>query len=71
MDLWAHFWSIGWTVLLVAVLATPAICWIIAVVQVSRSSLSDGARVGWALVTLIPILGPVLWWAIGRPAPVR
>lgn len=57
----------GWHVLLLAVWVVPLILWIIALVQIAQSRAAAGPTIGWiAVVTLVPLVGPILWFAIGR-----
>jgi hypothetical protein len=43
------------------------VIWIVALVQIARSKGTAGAIVGWiAVVTLLPVVGPIIWFAIGR-----
>lgn len=58
-----------WTLLVLPVIVAAAVLWIAAVVSVARSKqASEGLNmVLWLmLVTFAPLLGPVLWFAVGR-----
>ncbi|WP_310526234.1 PLDc N-terminal domain-containing protein [Nocardioides sp.] len=57
-----------WAALVVAMIAAAAALWIAAVVSIARSEQSSD-RLGivpWLiLVTFAPLVGPILWFAVG------
>lgn len=58
----------GWhTMVVLSILVVPLTLWIIALVQIARSGGASGPVVGWvALITLVAVIGPILWFVIGR-----
>lgn len=58
----------GWHLLTLMVLwVIPFALWLIAVIQVAAAKAAAGPTVGWLiLITLVPVVGPILWFAIGR-----
>jgi hypothetical protein len=55
----------GWhTIIVLFVFLLP---WLISVIQIGRSKAPATPVVVWLLlVTLIPVIGPILWLAVGR-----
>jgi hypothetical protein len=57
----------GWNLLILFVYIVPLVLWIIALVQVTGSRASGSIVALWIIiVTLLPVVGPILWFAIGR-----
>ncbi|NUU07415.1 PLD nuclease N-terminal domain-containing protein [Leifsonia sp. C5G2] len=57
----------GWHVLILMVWLVPLVLWIVALVQIAQSKSEAGPTIGWiAVVTLVPLVGPILWFALGR-----
>jgi hypothetical protein len=57
-----------WMTALGAVGVALAVLWAVALLQISRATLSDTARALWVLIVLVaPFLGAIAWFAIGRP----
>ena len=58
----------GWHVMIVlSFWIVPFVLWVIALVQIARSKAAAGPVVAWVVVvTLIPLVGAILWFAIGR-----
>jgi hypothetical protein len=58
----------GWHVLILfGMFVIPFVLWLIAVIQIAAMRAAAGPTVGWLiLVTLAPLLGAILWFAIGR-----
>lgn len=57
----------GWHVLILMVWLVPLVLWIVALVQIAQSRAEAGPTIGWiAVVTLVPLVGPILWFALGR-----
>ncbi len=59
---------IGWHVMiLLSFWVVPFVLWVIALVQIARTKAAAGPVVAWmVIVTLIPLVGAILWFAIGR-----
>lgn len=56
-----------WHVLILMVWLVPLVLWIVALVQIAQSRAEAGPTIGWiAVVTLVPLVGPILWFALGR-----
>ncbi|GAA4152432.1 PLDc N-terminal domain-containing protein [Leifsonia shinshuensis] len=60
----------GWHVMIVLSLwIVPFVLWLIALVQIAKSKAAAGAVVAWVvIVTLIPVVGAILWFVVGRRA---
>lgn len=58
----------GWHVMiLLSFWIVPFVLWVIALVQIARTKAAAGPVVAWVvIVTLIPLVGAILWFAIGR-----
>jgi hypothetical protein len=58
----------GWHVMIVlSFWIVPFVLWVVALVQIAKSKAAAGPVVAWVvIVTLIPIVGAILWFAIGR-----
>lgn len=58
----------GWHVMVVlSFWIVPFVLWLIALVQIAKSKAAAGPVVAWVvLVTLIPVVGAIVWFAIGR-----
>lgn len=58
----------GWHVLILTALSiVPFVLWLIAIIQIAGSRAAAGPVVGWViLVTLVPLVGAILWFVIGR-----
>ncbi|WP_434316857.1 PLD nuclease N-terminal domain-containing protein [Leifsonia sp. P73] len=58
----------GWHVMVVlSFWIVPFVLWLIALVQIAKSKAAAGPVVAWVvLVTLIPLVGAIVWFAIGR-----
>ncbi len=59
----------GWHLLILTfvLFVIPFTLWIIALVQIAASKAAAGPTVGWiAITTLIPWVGAILWFTIGR-----
>ncbi|MBN9631203.1 MAG: PLDc N-terminal domain-containing protein [Actinobacteria bacterium] len=58
----------GWHLLiLLSLWIVPFTLWVIALVQLAKSKAAAGPVVAWVvIVTLIPLVGAILWFAIGR-----
>lgn len=58
----------GWHVLiLLSFWVVPFVLWVIALMQIAQSKAAAGPVVAWVvIVTLIPLVGAILWFAIGR-----
>ncbi|HEY5222045.1 MAG TPA: PLDc N-terminal domain-containing protein [Microbacteriaceae bacterium] len=57
----------GWHVIFLLFMILPFVLWIIAIVQIARTPASGTAIAVWILiVTLVPLVGAILWFAIGR-----
>jgi amino acid transporter len=66
----------GWHLAILVSAIVPFALWIIALVQIAVSKAAASALVVWAIiVTLVPLIGPIVWFAIGKrtvthpPAP--
>lgn len=59
---------VGWHLLILMVLwVIPFTLWLIAVIQIAAAKAAAGPTVGWLiLVTLVPVVGAILWLVIGR-----
>jgi Phospholipase_D-nuclease N-terminal len=60
---------ISWDHILIAAffLLVPLVLWIIALIQIAASKAAAGPIVAWiVLTTLIPWIGAILWFTIGR-----
>ncbi|BDI24075.1 PLDc N-terminal domain-containing protein [Herbiconiux sp. L3-i23] len=59
----------GWHLLIILAVLALAAVWVLAFVSIARADGISGAeRAIWVLVVLIvPVVGAVLWFAIGRP----
>ncbi|WP_426623407.1 PLDc N-terminal domain-containing protein [Leifsonia sp. McL0607] len=58
---------VGWHLLTRTFAVVPFVLWVIALVQIALTKPAVGAVVAWiVIVTLIPLLGSILWFAIGR-----
>ncbi|MDN4613813.1 PLDc N-terminal domain-containing protein [Leifsonia sp. F6_8S_P_1B] len=54
----------GWHTIIMVVLLLP---WLIAVVQIARSKAPATPVVLWlVVVTVLPLIGALLWFAVGR-----
>ena len=55
----------GWhAIILLFVFFLP---WLVSVIQIGRTKAPATPTVVWLLVvTLLPLVGPILWWAVGR-----
>ena len=58
----------GWHVMIVLSFSVvPFVLWLIALIQIAASKAAAGPVVAWVvIVTLIPVVGAILWYAIGR-----
>lgn len=57
----------GWHMLVLLVFAVPAVLWIIAMVQIAKARATGATIALWILIiTLIPLVGAILWFAIGK-----
>jgi hypothetical protein len=57
----------GWHIMFLLFLVVPVVLWLIALVQIAHTRASGGALAAWILiVTLVPLVGAILWFAIGR-----
>lgn len=57
----------GWHVLLLIFGAVPFVLWVIALVQVAVSRTTAAYVIAWiAVTTLVPLIGPILWFTLGR-----
>jgi hypothetical protein len=58
----------GWHVLVILFVGViPFVLWVIALVQVALSRTTAGYVVAWiAIATLVPVLGAILWFTVGR-----
>lgn len=57
----------GWHVLLLIVGVVPFVLWVIALVQVALSRTTAAYVIAWiAVTTLVPLIGPILWFTLGR-----
>lgn len=59
----------AWTLLVVPLALATAALWIAAVVSIARSRQSGDplVTVVWLiLITFAPVVGPILWFAVGR-----
>ena len=59
-----------WSIMALPLIA-GVVLFIVALVSIARNrTYSSGGTVVWALLVLaLPVLGPVLWFVIGRKAP--
>lgn len=57
----------GWHVLILAVVLAAVVLWVIALVSIARSDRSTGTeRAVWILIVIVaPVVGAILWFAIG------
>jgi len=59
----------GWHVLILLMSVIPLILWIVALVQIGGSRAPGTTIWFWiVIVTLLPLVGAILWFAIGRRA---
>ena len=57
----------GWHLSVLLIYVVPFVLWLIAIIQVARSGAQPTPLALWILiVTLIPVIGPILYWAAGR-----
>ena len=58
----------GWHVMVVlSFWIVPFVLWVIALMQIAKSKAAAGPVVAWVVVvTLIPLVGAILWFVIGR-----
>jgi hypothetical protein len=57
----------GWHLLIIITGLLPFALWIIALVQIGSSRASVGATVVWvAIVTLVPLIGAIVWFIVGK-----
>lgn len=57
----------GWHLLIIIAGLLPLALWIIALVQIGSSRGSVGATVVWVVVvTLLPLLGAIVWFIVGK-----
>ncbi|WP_374010547.1 PLDc N-terminal domain-containing protein [Leifsonia sp. LS-T14] len=57
----------GWHLIVLALSIVPFVLWLIAVIQIASAKAPSGPTVLWLLlVTLVTLIGPILWFAIGR-----
>ncbi|MEN2739216.1 PLDc N-terminal domain-containing protein [Microbacterium sp. X-17] len=58
----------GWHVMVVlSFWVVPFVLWLIALAQIAKTRATAGPVVAWVLiVTLVPVVGAILWFAIGR-----
>lgn len=55
----------GWHLLLFS--PVPFVLWIIALVQIARSRAAGGTIAVWiVIVTLLPLVGPIVWFVVGK-----
>lgn len=55
------------TIVAVVVSLGLTVLWISALVSVIRSASIRPRAAAWAVVVVFPLVGPVVWFAIGRP----
>lgn len=57
----------GWHALMLILWVVPFVLWVIALVQVSLSRTTAAYVIAWiAVSTLVPLIGPILWFTLGR-----
>jgi len=57
----------GWEILLLSSLLIPLLLWIIALVDCLKSEFKGNDKVIWVIVILFfPVVGPILYFIIGR-----
>jgi hypothetical protein len=62
----------GWHLILLVLWIIPFVLWLIAVIQIAGAKAASGTTVGWLiLVTLVPLIGAILWFSIGRASVQR
>jgi len=55
----------GWHLVLFS--PVPFVLWIIALVQIARSKAAAGTIAVWiVIVTLLPLVGPIVWFVVGK-----
>ncbi|TAM66207.1 MAG: DUF2510 domain-containing protein [Microbacteriaceae bacterium] len=59
----------GWHIIVLLFFLAPFVLWIVAVAQIALSHARSGTIATWiVVVTLIPLAGAVLWFAVGKRA---
>lgn len=62
----------GWHLIMLALGIVPFVLWLIAVIQIAAAKAPAGPTVLWLiLVTAVALIGPILWFAIGRSSIQR
>ncbi|WP_313545383.1 PLDc N-terminal domain-containing protein [Leifsonia aquatica] len=57
----------GWHALMLIFWVVPFVLWVIALVQVALSRTTAAYVIAWiAVTTLVPLIGPILWFTLGR-----
>ncbi|MFJ3393227.1 PLD nuclease N-terminal domain-containing protein [Leifsonia aquatica] len=57
----------GWHALMLILWVVPFVLWVIALVQVAVSRTTAAYVIAWiAVTTLVPLIGPILWFTLGR-----
>lgn len=60
----------GWHLIIITFLFF--VPWLISVIQIAKSKAPATPVVVWLLVvTLLPLVGPILWWVVGRSSVRR
>lgn len=58
--------------IIIGYLVVPFTLWVIAVIQLARSGGSSSQMTAWfVLVTLVAVIGPILWFTVGRRSIAR
>jgi hypothetical protein len=57
----------GWHMIILLFSLAPFILWLVALIQIAQSRASGGTIALWiVIITLIPLIGPILWFAVGK-----
>jgi hypothetical protein len=57
----------GWHLIMLLLSLAPLVLWIVALVQIAASKATGGTIALWiVIVTLFPLIGAIVWFAVGR-----
>lgn len=58
---------VGWHVIILLLSLVPLALWLVALIQIAQSRAPGGTIALWiVIITLIPLIGPILWFTVGK-----
>lgn len=57
----------GWHVIILLLWLAPFVLWLVALIQIAQTRAPGGTIALWiVIITLIPLIGPILWFTVGK-----